>query len=155
MRPHAGSLARELWGLRIDPAWLEHLARDRHLSRARSNAAARGRSPGARFGPVGGFHAMLWRAPNPDDSPAVGLRATQRRRPEQLRRLSSAGCAWSLSRNRTGSHATVLLIADDAHEVGLVAALRARCGRGLAKQVRWRPSGGGVSTAPTLASSRH
>jgi SAM-dependent methyltransferase len=57
--------ARELWGLRTDPAWLDHLTRDRYLSRAGFERRYAWAFPGARFRPVGGLHAMLWRAPNP------------------------------------------------------------------------------------------
>jgi SAM-dependent methyltransferase len=57
--------ARELWGLRTDPAWLDHLTRDRYLSRAGFERRYAQAFPGARFCPVGGFHIMLWHAPGP------------------------------------------------------------------------------------------
>jgi SAM-dependent methyltransferase len=62
--------ARELWGLRTDPAWLDHLTHDRYLSRAGFERRYAQAFPGARFWPVGGLHAMLWHAQNPDDGPA-------------------------------------------------------------------------------------
>lgn len=58
---HAG----ELFGLRTDPAWLDHLTRDRYLSRAAFERRYAQAFPGARFWPVGGLHAMLWHAPRP------------------------------------------------------------------------------------------
>jgi hypothetical protein len=64
--------ARELWGLRTDPTWLDHLTRDRYLSRAAFERRYARAFPGAHFWPVGGVHAMLWRAPNPDDRPRSG-----------------------------------------------------------------------------------
>ena len=57
--------ARELWGLRTDPAWLDHLTGDRYLSRAAFERRYAQTFPGARFRPVGGSHAMLWHAPKP------------------------------------------------------------------------------------------
>jgi len=55
----------ELFGLRTDPAWLDHLTRDRYLSRAAFECRYAQAFPGARFRPVEGFHAMLWHAPKP------------------------------------------------------------------------------------------
>jgi SAM-dependent methyltransferase len=57
--------ARELWGLRTDPVWLDHLTRDRYLSRAGLERRYARAFPGARFWPVGGLHSMLWHAPEP------------------------------------------------------------------------------------------
>jgi 2-polyprenyl-3-methyl-5-hydroxy-6-metoxy-1,4-benzoquinol methylase len=57
--------ARELWKLRTHPAWLDHLTRDHYLSRVAFERRYAQAFPGARFWPVGGLHAMLWRAPNP------------------------------------------------------------------------------------------
>jgi SAM-dependent methyltransferase len=58
---HAG----ELFGLRTDPVWLDHLTRDRYLSRAAFERRYAQAFPGARFWPVGGLHTMLWHAPKP------------------------------------------------------------------------------------------
>jgi SAM-dependent methyltransferase len=58
---HAG----ELFGLRTDPAWLDHLTRDRYLSRAGFERRYAKAFPGARFQPVGGLHTMRWHAPGP------------------------------------------------------------------------------------------
>jgi hypothetical protein len=57
--------ARELWRLRTDPAWLDHLTHDRYLSRAGFERRYARAFPGARFRPVGGMHVMLWHAPGP------------------------------------------------------------------------------------------
>jgi SAM-dependent methyltransferase len=57
--------ARELWRLRTDPAWLDHLTHDRYLSRAGFERRYTRAFPGARFPPIGGVHVMLWRAPGP------------------------------------------------------------------------------------------
>jgi SAM-dependent methyltransferase len=57
--------AGELLGLRTDPAWLDHLTGDRYLSRTAFERRYARAFPGARFWPVGGFHAMLWHAPKP------------------------------------------------------------------------------------------
>jgi SAM-dependent methyltransferase len=57
--------ARELWGLRTDPAWLDHLTRDRYLSRAAFERRYARAFPGAHFQAVKGLHAMLWHAPKP------------------------------------------------------------------------------------------
>jgi SAM-dependent methyltransferase len=54
--------ARELWGLRTDPAWLDHLTHDRYLSRAAFERRYARAFPGARFWPIGGLHAMRWQA---------------------------------------------------------------------------------------------
>ena len=54
--------ARELWGLRTDPAWLDHLTHDRYLSRAVFERRYARAFPAARFWPVGGLHAMRWQA---------------------------------------------------------------------------------------------
>jgi SAM-dependent methyltransferase len=64
--------AWELWGLRTDPAWLDHLTRDRYLSRGAFERRYAQVFPGARFQPVNGFHIMRWHAPDPDDGPAAG-----------------------------------------------------------------------------------
>jgi SAM-dependent methyltransferase len=61
--------ARQLWGLRTDPAWLDHVTRDRYLSRAAFERRYAQAFPGAHFQPLGGFHAMRWHAPNPDARP--------------------------------------------------------------------------------------
>jgi SAM-dependent methyltransferase len=57
--------AGELFGLRTDPAWLDHLTGDRYLSRTGFERRYARAFPGARFWPVGGFHAMRWHAPKP------------------------------------------------------------------------------------------
>jgi hypothetical protein len=54
-----------LWGLRTDPAWLDHLTRDRYLSRAGFERGYARAFPGARFWPVAGFQTMLRHAQNP------------------------------------------------------------------------------------------
>jgi SAM-dependent methyltransferase len=58
---HAG----ELFVLRTDRAWLDHLTRDRYLSRAGFERRYARAFPGARFQRIGGLHTMLWHAPGP------------------------------------------------------------------------------------------
>jgi SAM-dependent methyltransferase len=58
---HAG----ERFALRTDRTWLDHLTRDRYLSRAGFERRYAQAFPGARFQRVGGLHTMLWHAPGP------------------------------------------------------------------------------------------
>ena len=66
---HRPTHAWELWGLRTDPVWLDHLTGDRYLSRAGFERRYARAFPGAHFRPVGGLHVMVWHAPRPDDGP--------------------------------------------------------------------------------------
>jgi SAM-dependent methyltransferase len=57
--------ARELFRLRTDPAWLDHVTSDRYLSRVAFERRYAQVFPGAHFSPVDGFHTMLWHRPEP------------------------------------------------------------------------------------------
>ena len=56
---HAG----ELFTLRTDRAWLDHLTRDRYLSRAGFERRYGASVPGSPLPAGRGLHTMLWRAP--------------------------------------------------------------------------------------------
>ena len=64
--------ARELWELRTDPAWLDHLTRDRYRSRAGSNAATPERSREHASGRSGLSTPCVGVPRNSDDNPRSG-----------------------------------------------------------------------------------
>jgi SAM-dependent methyltransferase len=63
LRRHGWQQTRWLFGFRTSSPWLDHLASEHYLSRARFEERYSAVFPGARFCPLGYAHALVWHNP--------------------------------------------------------------------------------------------